>query len=121
MENRRLVPQEELLRQREFMAQVRSLHGSAVRFALVDTYGCQQNEADSEQLRGMLAEMGYRMTADEKQADVILLNSCAVREHAEMRILGNVGALQPPQTREKGFGDRHLWLHGPGGAHGGQA
>ena len=60
---------------------------------MVDTYGCQQNEADSEKLRGYLAEMGYGFTQDEFQADVIVVNTCAVREHAEMRVLGNVGAL----------------------------
>ena len=61
--------------------------------AFVDTYGCQQNEADSEKLRGMLSKMGYAFTDDEYQADVIVINTCAVREHAEMRVLGNVGAL----------------------------
>ena len=61
--------------------------------ALVDTYGCQQNEADSEKLRGMLKKMGYEMTASEQEADVIVINTCAVREHAEQRVLGNVGAL----------------------------
>lgn len=61
--------------------------------ALVDTYGCQQNEADSEKLRGYLTLMGYGFTQDEYQADVIVVNTCAVREHAEMRVLGNVGAL----------------------------
>ncbi|MGM9588042.1 MAG: tRNA (N6-isopentenyl adenosine(37)-C2)-methylthiotransferase MiaB, partial [Candidatus Limivicinus sp.] len=61
--------------------------------AMVDTYGCQQNEADSEKIRGYLAEMGYGFTQDEFQADVIVINTCAVREHAEMRVLGNVGAL----------------------------
>lgn len=61
--------------------------------AMVDTYGCQQNEADSERLRGMLREMGYEFTTDEFAADVIVINTCAVREHAEMRVLGNVGAL----------------------------
>ncbi len=61
--------------------------------AYVDTYGCQQNEADSQILRGMLIEMGYEIVYDENEADVILMNSCAVREHAEQRVLGNVGAL----------------------------
>ena len=61
--------------------------------ALVDTYGCQQNEADSEKLRGFLAEMGCAFTEDEFAADIIVVNTCAVREHAEMRVLGNVGAL----------------------------
>ena len=70
--------------------------------ALVDTYGCQQNEADSEKLRGYLAEMGYGFTQDEFQADVIVVNTCAVREHAEMRVLGNVGALNHSKKARPG-------------------
>ena len=61
--------------------------------ALVDTYGCQQNESDSERIRGYLAEMGFGFTRDEFAADLIVINTCAVREHAEKRVLGNVGAL----------------------------
>ena len=61
--------------------------------AMVDTYGCQQNESDSEVLRGYLRSMGYTMTDDEDKADVIAVNTCAVREHATMRVFGNVGAL----------------------------
>ncbi|MBU5435237.1 tRNA (N6-isopentenyl adenosine(37)-C2)-methylthiotransferase MiaB [Pseudoflavonifractor sp. MSJ-37] len=61
--------------------------------AMVDTYGCQQNEADSERLRGYLSEMGYGFTDDEHEADLVLVNTCAIREHAEQRVLGNVGAL----------------------------
>ena len=59
--------------------------------ALVDTYGCQQNEADSENLRGYLARMGYGFTEDEHEADIMIVNTCAIREHAETRVLGNVG------------------------------
>ena len=55
--------------------------------AFVDTYGCQQNEADSEKLRGYLAEMGCGFTEDEFAADIIVVNTCAVREHAEIRHL----------------------------------
>lgn len=62
-------------------------------YALVDTYGCQQNEEDSEKLRGYLSEMGFEMTEDEFKADVIVINTCAVREHAEMRVFGNLGQL----------------------------
>ena len=53
--------------------------------AFVDTYGCQQNEADSEKISGMLYEMGYAFTDDENRADLVIINSCAVREHAETR------------------------------------
>ena len=70
--------------------------------AMVDTYGCQQNEADSEKIRGYLAEMGYGFTRDEFQADVIVINTCAVREHAEMRVLGNVGALNHAKKARPG-------------------
>ncbi len=70
--------------------------------AMVDTYGCQQNEADSEKIRGYLAEMGYGFTQDEFQADVIVVNTCAVREHAEMRVLGNVGALNHTKKARPG-------------------
>ncbi len=61
--------------------------------AFVDTYGCQQNEADSERIRGFLAKMGFGFTDDEEQARIIVINTCAIREHAEQRVFGNVGAL----------------------------
>ena len=70
--------------------------------ALVDTYGCQQNESDSERLRGYLAEMGCGFTDDEYEADIIVINTCAVREHAEQRILGNVGALKHTKKARRG-------------------
>ena len=61
--------------------------------AMVDTFGCQQNEEDSEKLRGYLAKMGYELTMDEHEAEVVILNTCAVREHAEQRVFGNLGGL----------------------------
>ena len=61
--------------------------------AFVDTYGCQQNEADSERIRGYLSQMGYGFTDDEEKARIIVINTCAIREHAEQRVFGNVGAL----------------------------
>ncbi len=70
--------------------------------AMVDTYGCQQNEADSEKLRGYLAEMGCGFTSNEFEADIIVINTCAVREHAEMRVLGNVGALNHSKKAKPG-------------------
>ena len=62
--------------------------------AFVHTYGCQQNVADSEKIKGMLIEMGCELTEDKEEADIILFNTCAVREHAEDRVFGNVGALK---------------------------
>ncbi|MDR0951946.1 MAG: tRNA (N6-isopentenyl adenosine(37)-C2)-methylthiotransferase MiaB [Oscillospiraceae bacterium] len=63
----------------------------ASRRAFVDTFGCQQNESDSELLRGYFAEMGCTLTQNEAEADIIVLNTCAVREHAEQRVFGNLG------------------------------
>ncbi len=61
--------------------------------AFVDTYGCQQNEADSERIRGYLEKMGFGFTDSEEEARIIVINTCAIREHAEQRVFGNVGAL----------------------------
>lgn len=62
--------------------------------AFVRTYGCQQNVSDSEKIKGMLEMMGFGFTDEEADADFILFNTCAVREHAEDRVFGNVGALK---------------------------
>ena len=62
--------------------------------AFVRTYGCQQNVADSEKIKGMLEEMGCALTEDKNEADIIIFNTCAVREHAEYRVFGNVGQLK---------------------------
>ncbi len=70
--------------------------------AYVDTYGCQQNEADSEKIRGFLREMGYRFVQDPEGADIVVLNTCAVREHAEQRVFGNIGALTHTKRRHPG-------------------
>ena len=61
--------------------------------AYVETYGCQQNEADSEKLRGYLTQSGYAIVSEAEGADVVIMNTCAIREHAEQRVFGNLGAL----------------------------
>ena len=60
----------------------------------IDTYGCQGNEADSETMAGILELMGFTKTEHEDQADVILINTCAIRENAENRIWGELGRLK---------------------------
>ena len=70
--------------------------------AYIDTYGCQQNEADSERMLGMLLEMGYESQEEPEGADVVIINTCAVREHAEQRVFGNVGALTHVKRRHPG-------------------
>ncbi len=59
--------------------------------ACVITFGCQQNVSDSERLKGMLFEMGYTIIENPAEADFIIFNTCAVREHAEDRVFGNIG------------------------------
>lgn len=88
---------EQLKKQQDYAGRVRSV--LSVRYpdqplACVITYGCQQNVADSEHIKGMLSEMGYAFTDDRHKAQFILFNTCAVREHAEDRVFGNVGALK---------------------------
>ncbi len=67
--------------------------------AYVETYGCQQNEADSEKLRGYLTQSGYAMVSQAEGADVVVMNTCAIREHAEQRVFGNLGALTHTKRR----------------------
>ena len=67
--------------------------------AYVETYGCQQNEADSERIRGMLAQCGYDMCDGPEGADVVVMNTCAIRENANQRVFGNLGALTHTKRR----------------------
>ena len=70
--------------------------------AYVETYGCQQNEADSEKLRGYLTQSGYRIVHEAEGADVVVMNTCAIREHANQRVFGNLGALTHTKRRHPG-------------------
>lgn len=64
------------------------------RKAYIETYGCQMNISDTELMRGILAKEGYEPAASPEEADVVLVNTCAIRDHAEQRVLGRVGQLQ---------------------------
>lgn len=99
-ENKRktaVVSKEELNKQREFCQKVSSVISKRYEdkpLACVVTYGCQQNVADSEHIKGMLNEMGYGFTENRNEAKLIIFNTCAIREHAEDRVFGNVGMLK---------------------------
>jgi len=67
---------------------------------LIQTYGCQMNEHDTEVMKGMFEEMGYTATEDRKLADVILLNTCAIRENAEDKVFGELGHLKVLKTEK---------------------
>jgi len=60
----------------------------------IETWGCQMNEEDSEKISGMLIPMGYKKTRDKENADIIIFNTCCVRENAEQKVDGNIGALK---------------------------
>ena len=98
MAKTRTVTPQELAEQRQYTEKMKErLHRMDEHFtplAYIRTYGCQQNVSDSERMKGMLAEMGFGFTETPDDADFILFNTCAVREHAQDRVFGNVGALK---------------------------
>ena len=101
-----LVPEEELQRQQEYAEKVRGLlqeRYSSPPVAHVHSYGCQQNVSDGEKIKGMLAQMGYGFSESTQDADLVIYNTCAVRENAEDRVFGNVGALKHNKRRRKGM------------------
>ena len=67
--------------------------GAEGRRVYIETYGCQMNVADSELVASILADAGFQITERAERADIILLNTCAVREHAEERVIGRVSQL----------------------------
>ncbi len=92
-----VVSEKEIEKQRKFSEKVfciLSRRYSEKPLACIVTYGCQQNVADSERIKGMLSEMGYGFTENRTKAKLIVFNTCAVREHAEDRVFGNVGSLK---------------------------
>lgn len=107
LQNSFFVSQDELNKQKEYAQRVRTVLGSRYSDfepkAFVHTYGCQGNVADSEHIKGMLLEMGYTLCENEAEADFILYNTCAIREHAEDRVFGNVGALKKYKKEKPGL------------------
>ncbi len=91
------VPFNEIERQKKIAATLKNVLGG--RKAAVHTFGCQQNEADGERLMGWLKLCGMTEAASDDEADIIILNTCAIREHAEMKELSHTGVLK--QLKEK--------------------
>jgi len=79
------------------------MSGSVTKKAYIETYGCQMNISDSELMHGILAEGGYVAADSPEEADVILVNTCAIRDHAEQRVLGRVGQLQQYRASNPGL------------------
>ena len=90
---------------REYIEKVRQINErlGKIPLAHVHSFGCQQNVSDGEKIKGMLAEMGYGFTPNTSDADLILFNTCAVRENAENRVFGNIGALKKLKAENKGL------------------
>ena len=103
MSQARMITPSELGEQESFARQVKEIMQIRARgaqpLACVQVYGCQQNVADAQRIKGMLMQMGYALTQESEQADFILFVTCAVREHAEDRVFGNVGALKALKRR----------------------
>ncbi len=97
MSERKLLPPEEVAAQQEYIARMRAeneayaAQNGAVRGAFVLTFGCQQNEADSEKIAGLCEAMGYEIVGTPEDAELIMVNTCAIREHAEQKALSIVG------------------------------
>ena len=90
-----VIPAADMARQRDFTNKLSELfrqRGGAPK-AWVETYGCQQNVADSQRIMGMLRDMGCGFTQDPMAADIIVINTCAIRENAEKRVFGVIGQL----------------------------
>ena len=81
--------------QSKYIQGVKALNEGKNKHAHVITLGCQQNEADSEKMRAMAVEMGYTLTDKPEEADLILVNTCAIRRHAELKALSIVGNFKP--------------------------
>ena len=92
------VPFAELEKQREYSNMAKQLLTERFYpgkpYAYVRTFGCQGNVSDGERLKGLLAQSGYELTETVENADFVLLNTCAIRDHAEDRALGNIGAFK---------------------------
>lgn len=101
MKETKVISTQELEKQLAFCDKIRAYwhERDTVPTAYIETYGCQQNEADSERIRGILSESGYNITDSAEGADVVVMNTCAIREHAEQRVFGNLGALTHTKRR----------------------
>ncbi len=92
------ISKEEIEKQMLFISEISNKWGSLKRRYFINTYGCQMNVHDSEKLQGMLSRMGYEPAESYMNADIIVFNTCCIREHAEAKVFGNVGALKDYKT-----------------------
>ena len=93
MKQYKTVPLEEMQKYSKYIEKVRQINLSSggQKYAYIQTFGCQQNVADSEKISGMCQAMGYVITDTPDISDIIVVNTCAIREHAEKRALSIIG------------------------------
>ena len=85
---------DEIKKQKQYIQKIKEINqNQAFKYSIL-TMGCQLNENDSEKLCGMLEQMGYQRTENQKESDVVLFNTCCVRENAEDRLFGKLGELK---------------------------
>ena len=95
-----VIPEADIARQKEFIDTIAAMHEGRSLRAFVDTYGCQQNVADSQRIMGMLRDMGYALTDNVNEANIIVINTCAIRENAEKKVFGVIGQLVHQKERD---------------------
>lgn len=89
----KLIPHLQIDEQYDYINKVKQYNNTTKKY-FVQTFGCQQNEADSEKLSGIVESMGYIKAENQNDADLILINTCAIREHAELKALSAIGQLK---------------------------
>ncbi len=102
-----LITKEQMSHQQSYIMKLKeenmryAAKNGRARLALTETYGCQQNENDTERIRGMLKEAGFEFTNDSHKADLVIYNTCAVRENAEQKVFGRLGILKHIKEEER--------------------
>ena len=97
------VPPEELQKSLQASASLKKeLEGRGFQY-YIESYGCQMNDHDAEKLSGMLQTCGFSPAPSKEEATLLLFNTCCVREHAEKRVFGNIGALKKRKEDEPGL------------------
>ena len=103
----KLITKEQMAEQESYIMKLKeenmryAAQNGHAKLALTETYGCQQNENDTERIRGMLKKAGFDFTDDSNKADVVIYNTCAVRENAEQKVFGRLGILKHIKEERK--------------------
>ena len=103
MAENRYISQSELERQKRIAETIYRENMDRDLTFFVETFGCQMNVRDSETIKGELVELGYAEAFSKEEADLILFNTCCVRDHAEKRLMGNIGALKELKDAKPGM------------------